>query len=103
MGVVGLPTAIFSTTFAYESGVAVPVLSRELTVESMGISDDGRRYPEVADMNYWAAAHRSRHLGRIYTRAFGFSPLPFPRELGDLLADYCPSAYSSNSLYFHQF
>ena len=95
-----LLTTVASTTFPLDSSVALAVLSRELTVESMSISDDGRRYPEVADMNYWAAAHRSRHLGRIYTRAFGFSPLPFPRELGDLLADYCPSAYSfsSNSL-----
>ena len=100
MSVIALLWAITSTSFAIDSAVAIAVLSRELTVESMSISDDGRRYPEVADMNYWAAAHRSRHLGRIYTRAFGFSPLPFPRELGDLLADYCPSAYSltSNSL-----
>ena len=92
-------TTVTSTTFPFDSSVALAVLSEGLIVESMNHSDDGRRYPEVADVNYWAAAHRSRHLGRIYTRAFGFSPVPLPPELGDLLAD-CPSAYSfsSNSL-----
>ena len=91
---IALLTAVVSSAFAYESCVAFAVLSRGFSVESMNISDDGKCYPEVADVNYWAAAHRSRHVGRIYTRAFGFSPIPLPRELGDLLAD-CPSVYSS--------
>ena len=100
MSVIALLWAITSTSFAIDSAVAIPVLSRGLIVESMNHSDDGKYYPEVADVNYWLAHHRSRHFGRIYTRAFGFSPLPSPRELGDLLADYWPSAYSlsSNSL-----
>ena len=104
MSVIALLWAITSTSFAIDSAVAIPVLSRGLIVESMNHSDDGMYYPEVADVNYWLAHHRSRHFGRIYTRAFGFSPLPSPRELGDLLADYCPSAYSfsSNSLYFRK-
>ena len=103
MSVIALLWAIASTSFAIDSAVAIPVLSRVLIVESMNHSDDGMYYPEVADVNYWLAHHRSRHFGRIYTRAFGFSPLPSPRELGDLLAD-CPSAYSysSNSLFFFE-
>ena len=88
-----LLTTVASTTFPFDSSVALAVLSEGLIVESMNHSDDGMYYPEVADVNYWLAHHRSRHFGRIYTRAFGFSPMPPPRELGDLLAN-CPSVYS---------
>ena len=80
------------------------LLSDSSIVESMGNitgklyrkDGDVRGRANVADLNYWTAPHKSRFTGYNYTRAFGFSPSPLPRELGTLLAE-CPSAYSTAS------
>ena len=80
------------------------LLSDSSIVESMG-NITGRKLSRneagnVADLNYWTAPHKSRFTGYNYTRAFGFSPSPLPRELGTLLAE-CPSAYSTTSNSFY--
>ena len=76
-------------------GVAfATVLSFHVVVESMSRNMESLWLE--SEPSYWLGASRSRHLGE-YTRAFGFSPLLLPRDIGGLLSAVDYSARGSSN------